>query len=99
MAQTDLHPSIISLVSFSSMIASNHPNQGLCQLDKMREYGITQAQIDLVIEVARHFRDEAARKLDERFDDAIKATAADAVEQEKEAGSCCTPTKSGVSCC
>jgi len=102
MNQTELHPSIISLVSLSAMIASNHPDQGLCQLDKLREYGITPNQIDMVLEIARHFRDEAARKLDARFDEAQKtATPAPVVEPVagKQAGSCCTPTKSGISCC
>jgi hypothetical protein len=102
MAQTELHPSIVSLVSLAAMIASNHPNQSLCQLDKLREYGIAQNQIDMAIEIARHFRDEAARKLDECFDAALKTTAAaPATEQTvaKQVGSCCTPTKSGISCC
>jgi len=102
MAQTELHPSIVSLVSLAAMIASNHPDQGLCQLDKLREYGVAQNQIDMAVEIARHFRDEAARKLDECFDAALKtATAASVAEQTvaKEPGSCCTPTKSGVSCC
>ena len=101
MAQTDLHPSIVSLVSLAAMIASNHPNQGLCQMDKLREYGVTQNQIDMAIEIARHFRDEAARKLDECFDAALKSAAGPAAEQTvaKEPGSCCAPTKSGISCC
>jgi hypothetical protein len=104
MAQTELHPSIVSLVSLAAMIASNHPNQGLCQLDKLREYGVAQNQIDMAIEIARHFRDEAARNLDRCFDEALKTAAAapaQIAEQavDKQAGSCCTPTKSGASCC
>jgi hypothetical protein len=104
MVQTELHPSIVSLVSLAAMIASNHPYQGLCQLDKLREYGVAQNQIDMVIEIARHFRDEAARKLDECFDAALKTAAAapaPVAEQavDKQTGCCCTPTKSGVSCC
>jgi len=102
MNQTELHPSIISLVSLSAMIASNHPDQGLCQLDKLREYGVTQNQIDMVLEIARHFRDETARKLDARFDEAVKAAAPAPDPRpvvDKPAGSCCTPTKSGIACC
>ncbi|HSD95912.1 MAG TPA: hypothetical protein VLB06_02110 [Sulfuricaulis sp.] len=104
MAQTEFHPSIVSLVSLAAMIASNHPDQGLCQLDKLREYGVTQNQIDTVLEIARHFRDEATRKLDARFDEALKnaaAAPAPIAKQtvDKQAGSCCTPTKSGISCC
>ncbi len=103
MAQTELHPSVVSLVSLAAMIASNHPNQGVCQLDKLRKYGVAQNQIDMVIEIARHFREEAARKLDECFDAVLKTTAAaplPAAEQTvaKQAVSCCTPTKSGISC-
>jgi hypothetical protein len=102
MAQTELHPSIVSLVSLAAMIASSHPDQGLCQLDKLREYGVAQNQIDMVIEIARHFRDDAARKLDACFDTALK-TAASAPAKEQavamQAGNCCTPTKSGISCC
>jgi hypothetical protein len=100
MTQNELHPSIISLVSLSAMIACNHPKQGLCQLDKLREYGVTPQQIDMVIEIARHFRDDAAGVLDARFDEAMKPTvAATAPAPEASAGSCCTPTKSGITCC
>jgi hypothetical protein len=102
MAQTELHPSIVSLVSLATMIASNHPDQGLCQLDKLREYGVAQNQIDMAIEIARHFRDEAARKLDACFVEALKAAGAvPATEQAvaKQAGNCCTPTRSGIPCC
>ena len=102
MNQSELHPSIISLVSLSAMIASNHPDQGLCQLDKLREYNVTQNQIDMVLEIARHFRDETGSKLDARFDEAVKASAPTSVPQpaaDKPTGSCCTPTKSGISCC
>jgi hypothetical protein len=104
MNQTELHPSIISLVSLSAMIASNHSDQGLCQLDKLREYGVTQNQIDMVLEIARHFRDEAARKFDERFEDTMRATtpvplAVTEQSADKQASNCCTPTKSGISCC
>lgn len=104
MGQTELHPSIVSLVSLAAMIASNHPNQGLCQLEKLREYGVAQNQIDMAIEIARHFRDDAARQLDECLDEALKtATAAlpAAAKQAvtKQVGSCCTPTKSGIPCC
>ena len=102
MAQTELHPSIVSLVSLAAMIASNHPDQGLCQLDELREYGVAQNQIDMAIEIARHFRDAAARRLDERFDEALKTTpAAPAAEPAvaKQVGRCCTPTQGGISCC
>ena len=37
---TALHPSIVALVSLAANIASNHPKQGLCQVDKLKEYGV-----------------------------------------------------------
>ena len=96
MNETPLHPSIVALVSLAANIAANHPKQGLCQLDKLKSYGVTREQIDLVIEIARHIRDEAAQMLDARFDEAY--TGAVPAETEPDSA-CCTPTASGVSCC
>ena len=56
-----LHPSIVALVSLAANIASNHPKQGLCQVDRLKEYGVAKEQIDAVIEIARHIRDEATQ--------------------------------------
>jgi hypothetical protein len=58
---SDLHPSIIALVSLAANIAANHPKQGLCQVDRLKGYGVAKEQIDAVIEIARHIRDEASR--------------------------------------
>ena len=97
----DLHPSIVALVSLAANIASNHPKQGLCQVDKLKQYGVAQEQIDAVVEIARHIRDEAAQSLDARFDEACRRENANAslsaigIAQ----GACCTPTPSGKSCC
>ncbi len=105
MTETTLHPSIVALVSLAANIASNHPNQGLCQVDKLKEYGVEKAQIDLVVEIARHIRDEAAQKLDTAFDEEVakrfapKAAAKLAGIAVKAAEPCCTPTASGRSCC
>jgi hypothetical protein len=105
----ELHPSIVALVSLAANIASNHPKQGLCQVDKLKEYGVAKEQIDTVIEIARHIRDEAALALDTKFDEAyaegfqpakpklpVDPFANIAVVQT---GTCCTPTPSGQSCC
>lgn len=98
---TELHPSIVALVSLAANIAANHPKQGLCQLDRLKQYGIAQEQIDAVIEIARHIRDEAGQSLDASFDDACGAGRA----QEKltaipvAGAACCTPTPGGQSCC
>ena len=105
-----LHPSIVALVALAANIAANHPKQGLCQVDKLKGYGVAQAQIDSVIEIARHIRDEAGQQLDAQFDAAYAECMAPAKPKIKvdpfaniaviEAGSaCCTPTKSGQSCC
>lgn len=101
---TELHPSIVALVSLAANIASSHPNQGLCQIDRLKQYGVSREQIDTVIEIARHIRDEAGQKMDATFDaayaDCMKPADPFAKIKVVEAGStCCTPTPSGKSCC
>ncbi|MDD5329688.1 MAG: hypothetical protein PHX38_06775 [Sulfuricella sp.] len=98
---SELHPSIVALVSLAANIASNHPKQGLCQVDRLKQYGVAQEQIDAVVEIARHIRDEAAQSLDAGFDEAcgkenagVKLSVIAASE-----GACCTPTPGGKSCC
>ena len=106
----DLHPSIVALVSLAANIAANHPNQGLCQVDRLKQYGVAKEQIDAVIEIARHIRDEAAQKLDDRFDAAyaggfqpakpkLPADPFANLAVVQTGGACCTPTPSGKSCC
>lgn len=101
---TELHPSIVALVSLAANIAANHPKQGLCQVDRLKGYGVSREQIDTVIEIARHIRDEAAQKLDASFDEAYAANFPRAASKlaaiaVSEGGACCTPTPSGKSCC
>ncbi|MFA5081066.1 MAG: hypothetical protein WC474_00800 [Hydrogenophilaceae bacterium] len=107
---SDLHPSIVALVSLAANIAANHPNQGLCQVDRLKGYGVAKEQIDTVIEIARHIRDEAHEKMDARFDEAyaeamqpakpkLKADPFANIAVVETGGACCTPTKSGQSCC
>lgn len=101
MTDTALHPSIVALVSLAANIASNHPKQGLCQVDRLKQYGVAQAQIDAVVEIARHIRDEAGESLDASFDEACRKENAKSklsVLPVAE-GTCCTPTASGKSCC
>ena len=101
MSEAPLHPSIVALVSLAANIAANHPKQGLCQVDRLKSMGVSQAHIDAVVEIARHIRDEAAQSLDASFDEACRKENANAslaaigIAQ----GACCTPTKSGQSCC
>lgn len=101
---SELHPSIVALVSLAANIAANHPKQGLCQLDKLKQYGVAREQVDLVIEIARHIRDEAAQQLDASFD-AARADPAPPADPfanlvvVQTGAACCTPTASGQSCC
>ena len=103
--QPQLHSSIVAMVSLASGIASNHPDMGQCQLDRLRHAGVPQHQIDAVIEIARYIRDEAAQKLDAAFDEAAAAPAKPKVEKGKPLdinvteSACCTSTPSGQSCC
>ncbi len=95
-----LHSSIIALISLASGIASKHPDMGLCQLDKLRQMGIAESQIQTVIEIARHIRDEAAQKLDSAFDE--KSALENATKEDKTSSNgqaCCSSTSSGQSCC
>lgn len=101
--QPQLHSSIVAMVSLASGIASNHPDMGQCQLDRLRQAGIPQHQIDAVIEIARHIRNEAAQKLDASFDDKAKGNLLEEkspdIMIENDNSACCTPTVSGQNCC
>jgi hypothetical protein len=114
MSEPQLHSSIVALVSLASGIAAKHPDMGLCQLDKLRKMGVPETQIQSVIEIARHIRDEAAQKLDAAFDakgcppegeccapveTAAKPKIKIGIPIKGEGSACCTPTKSGQSCC
>jgi len=97
---SELHSSIVALVSLSAGIASNHPAMGQCQLSKLRKQGISEEQIASVIEIARHIRDEASEKLDAAFDEASFSTQEQTETIDKETTeSCCSSTSSGQSCC
>jgi len=103
--QAQLHSSIVAMISLASGIASRHPDMGLCQLERLRGAGIPEHQIDAVIEIARHIRDEASQKVDAAFDE--KAPLEQTVEkvettsccgssekpQEAEQSSCCGSTE------
>jgi hypothetical protein len=97
-----LHASIVSMVSLAAGIAGKHPDMGLCQLERLRQMGVPQSQIDTVIEIARHIRDEAAQKLDAAFEEKSASRPAGKplnVTVATEGESCCTPTPGGQSCC
>ena len=96
-----LHSSIVALVSLASGIAAKHPDMGMCQLDKLRHMGIAESQIETVIEIARHIRDEASQKLDFAFDEKAGTSTpkTETTETQNEGESCCSSTASGQSCC
>ena len=97
---SELHTSIVALVSLAAGIASKHPDMGLCQLEKLRALGIREEQIAAVVEIARHIRDEAAQKLDVLFDE--KASHIEPVELTPDptpVESCCSTTPGGRACC
>ena len=98
---TELHSSIVALVSLASGIASNHPAMGQCQLAKLRHLGVSEDHITTVIEIARHIRDEAAQKLDTAFNEAAYEKDSDKqlIDQTSTTTSCCSSTASGQSCC
>ncbi len=106
-AKPQLHASIVSMVSLAAGIAAKHPDMGLCQLGRLRQMGVPQHQVDAVIEIARHIRDEAAEKLDAAFDEQAAPEAPNApapgqplsIKVTEAGGSCCTPTPGGQSCC
>lgn len=107
--QPQLHSSIVAMISLASGIASRHPDMGLCQLERLRSSGIPEHQINAVIEIARHIRDEASQKVDASFDEKSnlgESTTTDDEESccstpktETEQTACCTPTPSGQNCC
>jgi hypothetical protein len=68
-----LHASIVSLVALAANIAANHPKQGLCQVEKLKNMGVPETHIRTVVDIARHIRDEAGQHLDPQFDEKAAA--------------------------
>lgn len=103
MSTPELHQSIVAMVSLAADIASNHPKNGQCKIDRLLGYGVPMAHIETVVEIARHIRDEAAQKMDASFDAAMAARLSGGAPAPApavaEGEACCTPTKSGKSCC
>jgi len=99
--QPPLHSSIVAMVSLAAGIASKHPAMGLCQLQKLRDYGVPEHQINTVIDIARHIRDEAAQKLDAEFNEKSKPArkSIPIMVADSEGGCGCSTTSRGQSCC
>jgi hypothetical protein len=107
MAESALHPSIVALVSLAANIAANHPKKGLCQIERLRGFGISEEQIAMAVDIARHIRDEAGQMLDAAFDEEAKLTVAPqtavspapTLDKPSAKAACCTPTAKGNACC
>jgi hypothetical protein len=102
------------MVSLAANIAANHPKKGLCQIERLRGYGVTEEQIDMVVDIARHLRDEAGQMLDAEFNveaqlavppvpqkgfPLVTPTSCCAPATPSEASCGCTPTPKGNACC
>jgi len=98
-ADTVLPPTILAMVSLAANIAANHPKKGLCQLERLRSMGVPEAQIDIVVDIARHLRDEAGQIVDSEFNAAFAPVANAAVAVAATGGACCAPTAKGNACC
>lgn len=99
-SEPQLHSSIVSLVSLAASIAAKHPSMGLCQLRRLRDMGVPAHQIDAVIEIARHIRDEAGQVLDKAFDDASHRERSPVLASADEpAAGGCGSGDAGQSCC
>jgi len=104
MSDCALDPVTLALVSLAANIASNHPKKGLCQLERLQGYGVPAEKIELVVDIARHLRDEAGQMLDSEFDAVLIPP-----EPEQEPitlttvpvgeGCGCSPTAKGNPCC
>ena len=97
-ANTVLSPTVLAMVSLAANIAANHPKKGLCQLERLRSMGVPEAQIDIVVDIARHLRDEAGQIVDSEFNTAF-APVANVTVSAAIGGACCAPTAKGNACC
>jgi len=93
----------LAMVSLAANIAANHPKKGLCQLERLRGYGVSEDQIVQVVDIARHLRNEAGEMLDQEFDTASAAASATApvtLENAPPGAACgCSTTAKGNACC
>lgn len=96
---TELPPAILAMVSLAANIAANHPKKGICQLERLRSMGVPEAQIDIVVDIARHLRDEAGQIVDSEFDAAFAPGTKAPVAAAATGGACCAPTAKGNACC
>ena len=96
---TTIAPEVLALASLAAFVAANHPKKGVCQLEILRKHNVPQAHIDLVLDIARHLRDEAGQIIDSEFDAVYAGGTPAAAAATSSGGSCCTPTAKGNACC
>lgn len=106
MADCVLDRITLAMVSLAANLAANHPKKGLCQLERLRSYGVSEKKIAMVVDIARHLRNEAGEMLDAEFDreaqgeEAAPAMAAPLSLDTVSAGACgCSTTAKGNACC
>lgn len=97
--QPQLHSSIVAMISLASGIASRHPDMGLCQLERLRKAGVPEQQINAVIEIARHIRDEASEKLDASFDEKAGLATSSSEQEETDCCNSATTEAGTEGCC
>lgn len=97
--ETDLPPATLAMVALAANIAFNHPKKGICQLERLRSLGVTEAQIEVVVDIARHLRDEAGQMTDGEFNAVIAPAGKFAEAAAASGGACCVPTAKGSACC
>ena len=98
-SDTTLSPAIHAMVSLAANIAANHPKKGICQLERLRSLGVPEAHIDIVVDIARHLRDEAGQIVDSEFNSAFAPVSNVTVAAIAGSGACCAPTSKGNACC
>jgi len=102
MSECALDRVTLAMVSLAANIAANHPKKGLCQLERLRNYGVPAEQIDMVVDIARHLRDEAGQMLDHEFETASVPDQAPISlnNASSDSDTCgCSPTAKGNACC
>ncbi|MFA7381892.1 MAG: hypothetical protein WC001_00425 [Desulfurivibrionaceae bacterium] len=106
MSDCSLDRITLAMVSLAANIAANHPKKGLCQLERLRGYGVAEEQLALVIDIARHLRNEAGEMLDQEFETAsasapVSAPAPLTLDNALPDGAACgcSTTAKGNACC
>ncbi|WP_291525168.1 hypothetical protein [Acidithiobacillus sp.] len=88
-----INPITLALITLSAQVAAQHPGHGKCQLDRLKTLGVAQEDVETVLEIARHIREEVTTRFDEALDAVLLATLTSATPQRAEAVSvtaeCC----------